>query len=497
METYQLYQHLIPDVSGVPLAPRIRTPKIVTDKTVRNAMDVWQQNETRYDTLYNRYVGLGWNNVYIKQNFDPTDQPRDRIISNYCHYIVKTLRGYICGNAPEYEYAEDDIYGEAISDYFHHIGMENVDSELIQDMCIYGRAFELVYRDEEGALKSTVISPRDCFVAYTSDVSDKPVFGCIRYAEPQDNHTTKFILKVYTDTDIRTYESYNEDVAYKETEPPIAHGLGRVPIIEYLANREAMSSFEQIMSLESLYNRTMLNRVADKDAFAKSILLVTGQVLGMTPEDVKRARANLNDLRVLQMDSDGSTASFLEHSMDESSVQVLVDQIKSDIHKFSCVPDMSDEQFANNSSGVAMAFKMLGQDEIVKDKILNFQKGYRLRCKIYDYAMNNPSVSPLYEPQTDISAMRIIFKLSIPQDLSYMAQALSTLVQSGILSKDTARQNLTIVADSDIEKEKVDSEADADSERQRMAFEDDFSTTPQNMAENPIFAAQQDDETEE
>lgn len=465
-----LYRYIVPDTSGIPLAPRIRTSPTVTEKSVRIAMDVWQSQETRFDRLYHHYVGLNHGN-FVFDTGEPSDG-QSRVVSNYFRYIVKTLRGYIIGNAPEYEYAEDDIYAQAITKYFHDIGMESVDADIIQDMAIYGRAYEVVYLDEDGQPKSSVISPRDCFVAYSPDFSEKPVFGCIRYAVPQDNRTDRYVLKVYTDTEIRTYESNNEDVAYHETEPPVLHGMGRVPIIEY-ANKDFIGDAEGILALENLYNRTLLNRVADKDAFVKAILLITGQVLGMTPDEIKASRKNLNDLRVLQLD-DGAGASFLEHSMDESGIQILQDQIKSDIHKFSMIPDMSDEQFANNSSGVAMAFKLLGQDEVVRDKIANFQRSFRVRCRIYDYVFNNPARNPAYVPMADLGAMKVIFKLSVPQDLSYMASALTQLTGAGIISKDTARQNLIIVADSDIEKDKVEKEAENDAQKMRMAFESDY-----------------------
>lgn len=488
MDNSTLYRHIIPDTSGLPLAPRIITSSEITPQSVKNALQVWQSYESRFDALFYRYVGLGSTATYFNQMKDGTwkiENPTDvRTLANFSHYIVKSIKGYIIGNAPEYEYGEGDVYGEAIADYFHQIEMERVDADLIQDMSTYGVAYELIYRDEDGQLMSETISPRDCFVAYTGDVAGKPVFGCIRYGEPRDDNTIKYTLKVYTDTEILTYESDNEDTGFIQTGSEY-HGMGRVPILCYPNNKERMSDIEQTLALESAYNHLLIDRLADKDAFVKAILVITGSVIGMTADELKEARKNLNDLRVLQMDNDGSTAQFLEHQLNEADVDVLQSLFKDLLHKFSGCPDMSDENFANNSSGVAMAYKMLGQDEAIADKESAFRKVFKQRCRIYDWAMNNPSQSPSYEPRADIGGMNIVFKHNVPQDLSYMSTALTQLTGAGIMSKDTARQVLTVIADADAEKEKVDSEAEQDVERNRASFEDDYSTTPQNMDENP------------
>ena len=261
------------------------------------------------------------------------------------------------------------------------------------------------------------------------------------------------------------------------------HPFGRVPLIEYANNKECLGDFESIIALQNMYNRTLLNRVADKDAFVKSILMISGSVLGMTPDEVKTSLGVLKDNRVLQFDNDGSTASYLEKSMDETGVQVLQDQIKNDIHKFSMVPDLSDEQFANNASGIAMEYKMFGTNQMVANKAIQFQKGFTRRCKLYDAALNNPMGDG--EASADISAMHIIFRINTPQDLATLATPLTQLVQAGIMSKDTARRAVALVRDADAEGEAVDKEADEQAERNRMAFESDYEAPPKmNVVED-------------
>ena len=479
MDEDYLYKYIIPDTSGIALAPRIRTQEEITPESIRKAMQQWSSYSLRFRMLYYAYVGLEPKGVYGSAIAEAEDGS-SRVLSNFCGYIVRSLKGYIVGNPPDYESAEGDAYAETIYDLFHKQNMEQVDSNIIQDMITYGRGFELVYRanDAAGTPRSTVINPRNGFVAFAGDVEEDSVFGAVLYTEPRDDGTTLYRLYLYTRYDVQVWESNSQDGPWDIVEGPTPHGFGRVPLIEYANNKEYMGDFENIIALQNVYNRTLLNRVADKDAFAKSILMVMGSVLGQTPEEVDKSVETIKKGRVMHFDTDGSGASYLEKSMDETGVQVLQDQIKSDIHKFAMVPDLSDEQFANNSSGIAMAYKLFGTDQIVAEKALNFQKGFTRRCKLYDYALFNPMDSPTYEPLSDIGSMRIKFKVNSPQDLSYMATSLSQLVTSGIISKDTARKSLSIVNDSTVEGEKVDAEADAQAERNRMAFESDFEMPP-------------------
>lgn len=256
------------------------------------------------------------------------------------------------------------------------------------------------------------------------------------------------------------------------TAEPTPHGFGRVPLIEYANNSDRIGDFEQVISLQREYNNLLGERIEDKNAFAKSILSITGQVLGKTIDEVEDSVKIIKKHRVMQFDDDGH-AEYLEKTMDETGVQVLQDCLKRDIHKLAMVPDLSDESFANNASGVAMSYKLFGTDNKVSDKERYFREGFLRRCKLYDYALFNTALSATYEPKAQIHDMGIVFKLNAPQDLSYMATALTPLVSLGVLSKRTAMENLLIVANPDQEQERIDKERTEDAEFNRATFESD------------------------
>lgn len=463
----------------------IVTQEEITPRTVRNAFNDWLGQKSRLDTLYRYYIG--------DQDFP--DRDGNRIVSNFCSYISKALRGYMVGNQPKYICAEDDPYGQRIIDLMHRQTKWSVDSQLALDMSIYGRAYELVYlpRDKTEP-NSVVVSPRNAFVAYTGDMERDSVFGAVIYSYRDDTDTLRYTMYLYDRINASVWTSVSDSSSdgWIMAEGPTPHGFGRVPLIEYRNNRDMLGDFEGVMDLQDAYNALISDRQDDKDAFAQTMLFIQGSLIGTTPDEIEQGKKFLKETRVIQGDDD-TTATWLTKTMDETGIQVLQDQYASDIHKFAMVPDLSDEQFSGNASGIAMAYKMFGTDQMMAEKTARFREGFIRRVKLYDFRLNNPSMSLAYIPRTDIESMDIIFQFNAPQDLSYMATALTQLTASGIMSKATARMQISAIPDPIKEAELVEEESQSQSDADAYAFEDDVTRSLGRMQNPPIDDEDEDD----
>ena len=460
--------------------PKIRVPQEVTPTSVRNAYNQFTARAPRFDLLYNYYIG--------RHRFPETSNGA-MVVSNLCGYIAKALRGYLAGNRPQYVNAEGDSYGQAITDLFIKQNKWLTDAELVNDMIVYGRAFELVYRDAKDPKvpKSVRCSPKDAFVAYAGDMEQDSVFGCVRYVEKDENQVTHYRLYLYTVDEAQVWTSDSASGPWT-MESSAPHGMGRVPLIEYANNLDYMGDFEPIIGLQDAYNQLLSDRLDDKTAFAQAMLKVSGAIIGHDIDEISKGLTKLKQGRVLQLDTD-ATADYLVKTMDESGIQVFQDQLKNDIHKEAMVPDLSDEQFANNASGVSMAYKLFGTDQMVSDKVAQYEKGYKRRCKLYDAVLFNATASPDYEPKCDIGAMNIMFRFNSPQDISYATTAYSTAISAGFLSKQTAMENLAIIPDAKLEQERIRQEQAETDARQESLFGQDYtgqgfqSTIPKDDAD--------------
>nr|DAJ90288.1 MAG TPA: PORTAL PROTEIN [Caudoviricetes sp.] len=472
--------------------------QIISAMTVNQSFWTWlTEDYNRNSILFRYYMG--------RQDFGESHEGGQQIVANFCNYIPKAIRGYMFGNPPKYSCKEDDPYGEEILDLFRRQNKWLIDSQLGLDMSIFGRAYELVFmpkgKDEPD---SVVVPPMDAFVTYAGDMEKDSVFGCVRYGHKDDKGVWIFDLHMYTRTDYMHWQSrcragtpYPDGVdpdnkpEFVLIDGPTPHGFGRVPLIEYRNNKERQGDFEPVLDLQDAYNSLLSDRQDDKDAFAAAMLILQGQIIGEDEEETRAGTKSMKRTRVVQLAEDASI-SFLTKTLQEADVQVLQNQYASLIHKFAMVPDLSDESFAGNASGVAMAYKMFGTDQIVAEKVGQFKQGFRRRCKLYDFRMNNPTMAEGYQPLADIGGMRIDFAPNVPQDLPSMTQSVTQLTASGILSKQTARQNISIIEDPEKEAELVAEEQEEDRQRTQSYFEDTFGgmggPQDQRADESPLSA---------
>lgn len=389
---------------------------------------------------------------------------------------MDVLTGYQFGNKPRYSCADGDTQAQAILDLMDKQNKWNTDLQIGENMSIFGKTFELAFMPKDKDEPDTVeIDPMHAFVAYAGDIERDSVFGVVVYSYKNDNEEEVYRLYVYDAANISIWENkgaLGDPQTWTLVSSPLPHGFGRVPLIEYKNNRKAMSDFEGIMELQDAYNSLLSDRQDNQDSFAQAMLVLSGSVMGITADEINKGKEDLKKHKVLQLDDD-VTAQYLVKTSDEAGVQIVQDTYASAIHKFAMVPDLSDEQFAGNASGVAMAYKLFGTDQKVANKQSQMQKGFTRRCKLYDYRINNPSMNPGYTTQVEIESMMITFNLNAPQDLSYIATALTQLTGSKIMSLQTSRRLVSAIPDPDKEDELVKEEVEEEAERTRETYDYD------------------------
>lgn len=455
----------------------IRVPKEYTLKSIKNAYDQFIKRRTRLADLDRAYdTGQVGNASHL-------------YVVNNCKTIADTKSSYIAGIPPTYSAAEGDDKGEAIIELFKQQVKPQMDQEITNLCSIYGLAFEVTYLEQEmdpetGSLtvtpKSVELSPMDGFVAYDETLNPDSVFGAIHYMEVDDNRVEHHYLDVY---DKREYTRYKMDGANGGTWSEIPgtrrpHGFDRVPITEYRNNPRMRGDFEPILPLQLALNEVLSDRVKDKNTFANAYLVTKGMNFGDTQEEVEESMGMIRDMHYIAIHKD-SDISFLTKQFDESSVQILVDYIDGQMHKVSGIPDMTDEQFAANASGVAIKYKLMALNNLAQSFIAQFNRGFLRRCKLYSYALFGSDGA-------QVEDMRVTFKFNLPADNSYDAQTMQIYAAAAALSRKTMMENCPYIDDVDQEEERLAEEATTDGERDMAIFEDRKQTDLEIINEEPV-----------
>ena len=278
--------------------------------------------------------------------------PNFKTVANHAKDIADTATGYFLGSPITYNNTgESDL--EPLLVAFDNAEVDQVDTQNALNMAIYGRAYEYIYVKEGlNELDSASLDVENTFIVYDDSIERRPLFAVYYYEVKDDSKDTKtYQAEVFTQNlhyHIVLSDSSGSYVKKLDVEP---HHLGQIPIIEYKNNNFAIGDYEQQISLIDAYNSLMGNRVNDKEQAIESILVLYGAQLGDTPEETHKAMTILNEEGLLELPMDAK-ADFLKNLLDESATEILRKALKEDIYTFSHVPNLTDENFAGNSSGV-------------------------------------------------------------------------------------------------------------------------------------------------
>ena len=405
----------------------------------------------RYEKLESYYKGE--HNVLLRKPKRKND-PCNNVVCNYAKYITDIGSGFLIGEPVSYQSEENDLTD--LLGWFKAAEVDVQDNDNAEDQSIYGVAYELVYMssDKSPTPKTASIHPSQGFVIYNNTVELQPVAG-VYYCETRDTTTQQvngYKVEVSTDKQyirFRVTADYALDGEVTTENNP----FGMVTLIEIYNNRFLQGDFEQLISLIDGYNKQQSNRIDDKEAFVNSLMVLKGQTLGDTSDEKAETVRSIKENGVVELTPDGEL-SFLTRQSDQQGDQFLAESIAKDIHKFSYIPDLTDEHFASNVSGIAMQFKLWGLLQLMKKKERYIKEGLRYRIKLFSAILAIKGKTPV-----DVSKVTITITRNLPKNLVELAQVIGNL--SGICSNKTLVAQLPFVEDPEKEVQKATEEKQA------------------------------------
>jgi len=349
--------------------------------------------------------------------------PNLRMMHAFPRYISTMAAGYLIGSPVEYQGEDQAEALAAVLQEYGRNAIDSVDANLARDASIYGRAVELVYADGAARPCSAVLDPRDAFVVYGDDVAGGPMLGihCVPRMDA-GGRMTDYAVQVYTREYVLSYRMKNiSDPRLREPVQAQRHYFGRVPMIEYWNDESEKGDFEDVISLIDAYNLLQSDRLNDKQQFVDALLVL----YGCTLEADERGRSpgqQLREDKALSLPDCDARAEWLYKQLNEADTEVLKNALRADIHKMSMVPDMTDEQFAGNSSGVAMRYKLLGLEQLTRIKERWFREALRERLRAYACFLACRGGVAL-----DAERVRMVFTRALPVNELETAQTIRNL----------------------------------------------------------------------
>ena len=431
-----------------------------TPENIAKAVKELESRKARYEQLHNYYIG---NQEILNRTLSSETAKNNKLVNNFASYIADISANYLLGNPVDYLVPDDlDLKIDGIMQRYAEQTMSDLDAQIALDAAIYGVAYDLTFTDEDSEANTVQVDPRNTLVVYDDSVQHRELFA-INCAQVKDKEG-KVINRVTAYTPEKIIEmTLNADGGAMDKPEEKPHFFGAVPVVEYPNNKSYLGSFEPVLSLIDAYNTIQSDRVNEREELADAILVLKNFTL-----DEKR-QANLRDLRLLTSVPPDGDASYLTKPQSETDADTLKKSLADDIHKFSKTPNLSDQNFVGNSSGVALNYKLLAFEEEAKTHERFIEKGLKKRMVLYFNLENHLKQGAGGRTAKEISRVDVVFNRNLPKNDYETSQMIVNL--QGIVKDDYLVKQLSFVDNA--EKALVETEPDENPEQFPETTEED------------------------
>ena len=422
----------------------LNTIEELTEKVIKRIIETHRSSVLpRLQNLENYYNA---NNAIKNRVMSDATKPNNKIANAYASYITDTLVGYFIGEPITYT-SNDEVLLQDLSMIMEYNDEADENAELAKNASIYGVAYEMLYLGEEDKMiRFKSLNPKEVIPIFDKTI-EQNLLAVIRYYDDYDymEDNTFTIVEVIDSKFVRRYK-LDTGLSLLEEYP---HYFSMVPVAIFKNNENESGDFEQVISLIDAYDKMESDSLNDFEYFVDAYLALYG--FTADSEDVKQMKEN----RVLLMD-EGTSAEWLVKQTSDAYVENMKNRLDKDIHKFAKCPNLSDQEFASNASGVAIKFKLLGTENLVSIKERKFKRGLQQRLELI--SMINSVLSEGF----DWRAIDIIFTRNIPSNDTDIANMVNTL--RDIVSEETLLAQIPFVDDVQTELKKVKKEREENKE---------------------------------
>ena len=458
----------------------------------------WYSNQLPRILELERYYEADNNIHYWLSN--KRNRADNRIASGLARYITNIQVGYEFGTPLTFGYTNKDNPdddGKEITDAlddFNQTNDEPYHEKIMgKNLANTGRAYELLYVAEGSKSPSIkAVDPNSAFVVWSTDIDPVELFGVRVYAVNYLNQTN-YEVEVYTDDMCYYFEAGDDPASGWTLVEADKHYFQQVPLTEYVLNEERVGAWEPKLDEIDGYDQSLSEMANSQEDFSNATLMINGKIANNTgkieqmiapngqpvyidnqtnkyTESLKDADGKPNRPMLVQKVLDtksnklflrpftydqpnGSkmvsqtTASYLTKALDANEWKIYIDQLLSDIHKDTNTPDTTDQNFAANASGVAMAYKLWGSDQQMAMSETLYQRGLRRRLRllaIYWSYIHTTGVS-VSDDTNPADNIKITFTPNLPKNNQELMTIVQGLVTTNKVSDQTVREQIANV----------------------------------------------------
>ena len=351
--------------------------KALENATAETLYDVMTQSGSIEDsekrkTMYERYLGKTPidNRTIQKMQFgqlvtdtDPTIV-NNKVSAPYESAIVKTMVGYILGNPvttnlskETYEDAEHKNINDLITNFKLKASWDDVNSDMATHANACGYGVKILYSPKASLeVKEIAVYPFEVILFGADYTRPDAALRHYEISEVDGNEVKqKTVLEYYTGTTFIQYVKDDNDYIEIENTP---HGFDGCPVIGYPINAEAMGRFEKVISLIDANNKLLSDVSSEIEAAHMAQLTIAGIPEPRDEAAKEELKQNVLNSKVVLAQDTGTKFEWLIKEINPEFYRFAFETNEKEIYSLSSTPNMTDDSFSNNSSGVALSYKM-------------------------------------------------------------------------------------------------------------------------------------------
>lgn len=349
----------------------------VTAQLVEHCERVYRRELRRYAYLEKYYMA---ENEISNRPAEDDSKPNNKIVHAFAQYITKIATAYFMGLGMRIK-CGDDGYRDALADLISANLTDVKHFEEAKDMSKFGRSYELQYINEEGAYKTRFLPANEVRPIYGQGTDGFLVAAIWRFTREEFNGIRLVRIdyaNVYTKTEVYEF-TRNHTVGAWRLIDRYPHMFSDVPVIVRWNNTEQKGDYEDIITLIDAYDRAQSDTANDLDYFTDAYLAITGaedivtdgEDGGETTEaagtPAEKTVRTLKRERVFIF-PEGGDAKFVTKVINDTATENYKSRIYKDLFFLAMVPNLTDESFSGNLSGVAIKYKLFGLEELAAEK---------------------------------------------------------------------------------------------------------------------------------
>lgn len=365
-------------------------------------------------------------------------KPDNRIVINFCKYIVDTFNGFFIG-IPVKVTSKDDKIAECVDYMDSYNDQDNKNTELSKIMSIHGKGYEMYFTDDESELCTAYLSPVEAFMVFDDSILKRPMFFVRRYTDFEGKEHGSI-------SDSNNVRHFSITSGIKWTDEWTPHYFPGVPATEYVENAEEQSLYFPALTIINAYNKAISEKANNVEYFSDAYLKILGAKLD------EEGLEHIKDNRIINMEGEDAAkiiVDFLSKPDSDGTEEHFLDRCERLIFHITMVANISDESFGT-SSGIALKYKVLNMMNLFQNKKQKFTSGLKRRYKLL-FGHPASKVSPDAWKQLDYH-----FTPNLPANILEEAQIAAQL--EGITSHETQLKVLSVVDSVQDELDKIEEE---------------------------------------